>query len=91
MCAPPQTSPGREFWKSFTEFKGRAADLAADTPFPGANDLVVDAAAMNDLADGVSVTTASRVLDFGRQGTVHHLNDFAQSETVAFLRKRPGV
>lgn len=84
-------SPGWEFWKVFTEFKGRAADLAADTLFPGANDLVVDTAAMNDFAEGVSVTTASRVLDYGKQGTVHHLNYFAQKDTVAFLRKRLGV
>lgn len=84
-------SPGWEFWQYFTEFKGRAADLAADTLFPGPNDLVVDTASMNDFAEGVSVSTASRVLDFGRQGTVHHLNYFAQPETVAFLRRRLGV
>lgn len=85
------TDPGWAFWKHFTEFKGRAADFAADALFPGANDLVVDTAAMNDFATGVSVTPASRMLDFGKQDRVHHLNYFAQKETVAFLRKRLGV
>lgn len=100
-AAPPEYSivkaefepkdAGWAFWKYFTEFKGRAADLAADTLFPGANDLVVDSAAMNDFAEGVEVSAAARVLDFGKQDRVHHLNYFAQKETVAFLRKRLGV
>jgi hypothetical protein len=75
--------PGWHFWRWFR--KGRIANAAADSVFPGANDLVVDSDSMLDL------TGATARHDFGRSDTVHHTNYFQQNATLAFIRKRFGL
>jgi hypothetical protein len=75
--------PGWRFWRWFR--KGRVVNAAADSVFPGANDLVVDTDSMLDLAG------ATARHDFGRSETVHHTNYFAQNATLAFIRKRFGL
>jgi hypothetical protein len=75
--------PGWRFWRWFR--KGRLVNAAADSVFPGANDLVVDTDSMLDLAG------ATARHDFGRSETVHHTNYFEQNATLAFIRKRFGL
>lgn len=75
--------PGWRFWRWFR--KGRIANAAADSIFPGANDLVVDTDSMLDLPAAVARH------DFGRSETVHHTNYFQQNATLAFIRKRFGL
>lgn len=74
--------PAWKFWRMFR--KQRLVNAAADALFDGANDLVVDTPAMNDLADQLEIP-GSRTLDFGQSETVHHLNYFYQGETAGFL------
>jgi len=81
------TDPGWAFWRYFTKAKNRLSDLGADEVFPDANDLVVDTASMDALADGLRVSEPSYVLDFGTTNVVHHLNYFAQPETAMFITK----
>lgn len=74
---------GWRFWRWFR--KGRIANAAADSIFPGANDLVVDTDSMLDLP------SAAARHDFGRSETVHHTNYFQQNPTLGFIRKRFGL
>lgn len=71
-------------WKFWRAFRGpNIADPAADAIFQGDNDLVVDTSSMVDLADhGLAIPTGKRVLDFGTNGAVHHLNYFEQKQTL---------
>lgn len=82
--------PGWRFWRYFRDVKGRAADLAADVIFDGANDLVVDTSSMTDLAPQLRLP-GSQVRDFGKNSTVHHVNYFSQGPAVKFFRDKLGV
>lgn len=76
--------PGWKFWQYFRP--GRALDVAADVVFDGENDLVVDTASMDQLADAAQqpVTASHR---FGTNPAVHHCNYFRQPQTIAKLRE----
>lgn len=71
-------------WKFWKHFRGSSfANPVSDAIFAAENDLVVDTASMTELADEHLVPAhVSRCLDFGTQGTVHHLNYFEQAKTV---------
>ena len=68
----------------------RATSLAADLVFRKPNDLVVDTDSMTYLDDGVRIP-AARLLDYRKNGTVHHMNYFRQPRTVKAIRKWYGV
>ena len=70
------------FWRIFR--KARLADFAADVVFKGANDLVVDTLSMTELAAKLRIPPA-RLLDFGTNGRIHHMNYFDAAETTDFL------
>lgn len=75
---------GWKLWKVITEFGERAKDAAADTIFPGKNDLVVDTDHMTSLATGRDIT---EVVTYPRQTVVHHCSYFRQPQTIKGLRK----
>ncbi len=81
----PSGAPFWQFWKHFRGLGGALLDSGADAIFKGPNDLVVDTDAMTFLRH--ARIPASRVLDFGTNGTVHHCNYFRQPRTLAFLRR----
>ena len=80
------TKLGWKFWKAFRNPVERIADAATDALFSGPNDLVVDTDSMSRMATKVTIGGAKRRLDFGTNSNVHHLNYFAQKNTVGFIR-----
>ncbi len=80
---------GWKFWKLFNVRRAGTAiaDVAADAVFDAPNDLVVDTAAMVDLADQVSIAS-SRTLTFPADSGVHHVNYFDHQDTIDFFRQR---
>jgi hypothetical protein len=94
LAAPPEyfvvrsnfepTAAEWRFWQWFR--KDRIADAAADHVFAGPNDLVVDTESMTEFSKGTF--SAERVLDFGTNPTVHHVNYFQQTRTVEFMEER---
>jgi hypothetical protein len=85
---------GWHFWRYFTQKPlARMADVGADLVFPGANDLVVDHAAMADLGktdSGPVVIDPDWVFDCGSgqpNSRVHHLNYFRQGDVIDFMQK----
>jgi hypothetical protein len=79
--------PGWNFLQYFSKPMQRLAYWGADLVFDGPNDLVVDTASMDDLADGVKI---KEVLDYGVNSTVHHTNYFEQERTLKFIGDRLG-
>lgn len=80
---------GWRFWKYFRkdQAKNRLVDAATDFLFDGMNDLVVDTSSMTNLMDDFLVPPdLKRVLDFGSQSKVTHVNYFEQAETLEFIR-----
>ncbi|HEY6356316.1 MAG TPA: hypothetical protein VIY30_17670, partial [Burkholderiaceae bacterium] len=77
---------GWKFWQVFRNPLERIADSATDALFSGQNDLVVDTDSMSRMAAAVTIAGPQRRLDFGTNPNVHHLNYFAQKDTVAFIR-----
>ena len=73
---------GWNFLKYFSKPMQRTANFGADLVFDSANDLVVDCASMDDLADTAKI---EKVLDFGVTATVHHTNYFQQERTLKFI------
>jgi hypothetical protein len=80
--------PGWEFWRHFR--KENIADTATDAIFSGENDLVVDTDSMTRMAVNTRITEPSRVLAYGTNPVVHHLNYFSQRKTVEFIRSSLG-
>lgn len=76
---------GLAFWRYFR--KSSAADVAADSIFPEANDLVVDTASMYDLGSVRGVIPKSRVYHFDVKSGVWHCNYFEQPATINRIRK----
>ena len=74
-------NPGWRFWRNFR--KDRAADLATDVVFPGANDLVVDTSSMTDF--GVQGLKLADACDFRTSETVWHCNYFRQQKSIDHL------
>ncbi len=84
---------GWRFWRLFTQKPAhRVANFGADLLFRGSNDLVVDSAAMTDLAAELQIQRRLQVVDAGRDdrttGTVHHLSYFRDARVVDAL---PGL
>jgi hypothetical protein len=80
---PPEV--GWQFWRRLVRPAEPLADLAADTVFTEANDLVVDTASMADLADGLRVEHALR---FGPGQHVHHLDYLSRPEVLAYVEQQ---
>ena len=81
----PNAAPWWQFWKHFRGLGSALLDTGADAIFKGENDLVVDTDAMT-LLRGARIP-ASRQLDFGTNGTVHHCNYFQQPRTIALMER----
>jgi pimeloyl-ACP methyl ester carboxylesterase len=81
--APAPTGPA--VWRFITEAKARAADAAADLIFQGENDLVVDRDSMQFLCGMPNASSIEKLLDFGTQDQVHHINYFRQAKTLDFI------
>lgn len=94
-----------KFWRAFCApsdvLMGWANKALDDLVFVGrqtpdgpleavANDLVVDCASMQELADGDDARIA-KVHDFGRSSEVHHTNYFEQRATLDFIRESFGI
>lgn len=75
---------GWNFLRLFSKPMQRLGDWGADLIFDGPNDLIVDAASMNEVADQRLIGIAH---DFGTTDRVHHTNYFVQNETVQAVRK----
>ena len=75
---------GWQLWKVVTQAGTLAADMVADTIFPGENDLVVDTAHMTSLADARDI---GDVEAFDPVSLVHHCNYFRQDKTIDALRR----
>lgn len=80
--------PGWHFWRNFR--KENIAQAATDAIFSGENDLVVDTDSMTRMAANTRITEPSRVLAYGTNPVVHHLNYFSQRKTVEFIRTSLG-
>jgi pimeloyl-ACP methyl ester carboxylesterase len=83
-------NPDWKFWKCFRKLPMHLANLAVDTVFDAANDLVVDTSSMAsfygfDQESKVDLPESS-VYSFGSSETVHHLNYFRQQETIDSLK-----
>jgi hypothetical protein len=76
---------GWEFWKILKDPKLRLWDAATARVFSGPNDLVVDCASMQVLAE---TSRIEAIHDFGKNGTVYHLNYFEQKLAVEFLASK---
>jgi hypothetical protein len=76
------------FLQWFSRPLQRLTDYGADIIFPGSNDLVVDTASMDEVADQTRITVAQ---DYGTTDRVHHLNYFHQLETIEAIRKSLGI
>ena len=79
---PPEV--GWRFWQRLVRPVQPLADLAADTIFTEANDLVVDTASMSDLAEGIRVEHALR---FGPAEHVHHLEYLSRPEVLGYMEQ----
>jgi hypothetical protein len=76
--------PGWKFWQNFRE--DRMSDIAADTVFPGANDLVDDTWSMTPLGGPeFKLKFTGDACDFGTSPTVWHCNYFRQPETINYI------
>jgi hypothetical protein len=75
---------GWNFLRLFSKPMQRFGDWGADIIFQGKNDLIVDTASMNEVADQRFIAVAH---DFGTTDRVHHTNYFVQPETVQAIRK----
>ncbi len=73
---------GWRFWRAFR--KEALIDSATDWIFQGANDLVVDVDSM-DYLTGDQRISPSRILDFGTNDQVHHINYFDFERTSDFI------
>jgi pimeloyl-ACP methyl ester carboxylesterase len=83
--APSNAAPWWQFWKHFRGLGSALLDTGADAIFKGDNDLVVDTDAMTLVRN--ARIPASRVLDFGTNGVVHHCSYFRQPRTVALMER----
>lgn len=82
-------APGWRFWNYFNNIKGRLVNAGADIIFDDQpNDLVVDVASMTDFTESLKLPTGddTRVLSFGTNDTVHHVNYFEQPDVVSKIR-----
>lgn len=77
---------GWQFWKALRKPVLRLADAGTNQLFQGPNDLVVDTNSMTSLSQKLKIEK-SRILDFGTNDRVHHLNYFDIPETNEFLAK----
>lgn len=90
-----------KFWKAFVDQPAmRAANTGVDFIFARdekdaleiENDLVVNTRSMTDLFGAEDDRARFKdVLDFGTNGSVHHVNYFQQPKTVEFIRKSLGI
>ncbi len=80
---------GWKFWKLINIRRAglAAADVATDAVFAAPNDLVVDTAAMIELADKLRIPK-DRTLAYTVKQGVHHVNYFEREETIDFFRER---
>ncbi|MCK6447215.1 MAG: hypothetical protein L6Q99_12570 [Planctomycetes bacterium] len=68
------------FWRWFR--KDKLVDAAADTVFPGRNDLVVDTDSMDDVFSDATLPRPTVIQEWTSSPTVHHINYFRQRETI---------
>ena len=73
---------GSRWWRVFQNPGDRIKNFGADLVFNEPNDLVVNAASMDDLADRLSIPNSTHVYDYGQTNAVHHTNYFKQAKTV---------
>jgi hypothetical protein len=78
-------APWWKFWRRWGSPLAAGVNIAADSIFDEANDLVVNVNSMDRLS-GTTIPVGN-VKDFGRNAQVHHCNYFAQPDTVKFLAK----
>lgn len=73
------------FWRWFR--KDKLVDAAADTVFPGRNDLVVDTDSMDDVFSDATLPRPTVIQQWTSSPDVHHINYFRRRETIGAIAK----